>query len=403
MENIFLVLFATACGGLLIWGMREPNRVYQYPFLIGAIFTAFLLPQAIALVDYPGGLPRSAVNQALFMGTLCMFMGWVGYQIRPLARVRMGEVRVLNGKRLYVAALITGLISLLSVYGMMGISEDEIRTGTGLFTIYAFFSGLAAISFPIFLSLAIWKPRFKSILLAIIAGYPIYSAIFIGRRTETAAFLALFAIIWFFHKRYVPPRIIALGGVAIIAFLIPVFAELRGDFWTALFSGNIYSIDWFGEMDKVLSGEIHELRNATVSIYSTDLTGNYGYGTGYWDAIIFRYVPGQLLGFEFKQSLQFNWTSDVYTVVGYMSPTGTTKTVIGDTYIQFGYFGSLFFLLQGYLFRNLWTLLQPDSPIGKLHMGTGYARFDRSDSWECLVYAKCITYCPSAVCNLCVL
>ena len=56
-------------------GMREPNRVYQYPFLIGAIFTAFLLPQAIALVDYPGGVPRSAVNQALFMGTLCMFMG----------------------------------------------------------------------------------------------------------------------------------------------------------------------------------------------------------------------------------------------------------------------------------------------------------------------------------------
>ena len=269
----------------------------------------------------------------------------------------MGEVRVLNGKRLYVAALITGLMSLFSVYFDDLQIQDEIRTGTGLFTIYAFFSGLAAISFPYILILGDLETAVQEHLTCDNCWVSnLFRNLYWQAHGNRCVFSFYSLSSGFFTNVMCPLSIIALGGVAIIAFLIPVFAELRGDFWTALFSGNIYSIDWFGEMDKVLSGEILELRNATVSIYSTDLTGNYGYGTGYWDAIIFRYVPGQLLGFEFKQSLQFNWTSDVYTVVGYMSPTGTTKTVIGDTYIQFGYFGSLFFLLQGYLFRNLWTL-----------------------------------------------
>ena len=79
------------------------------------------------------------------------------------------------------------LVSLGATYGMTLVPAREAATGTGVFTIFALFASLAAISFPIFLTEAISAPSLKSVCVAVVAGYPIYSAVFLaGRRTETA-------------------------------------------------------------------------------------------------------------------------------------------------------------------------------------------------------------------------
>lgn len=368
MNETFLYLFAMSCGGLLLWGLREPSRVYQYPFLMGAIFTSFLLPQAIALFNNPGGIPQSAINQALFMGALCMLMAWAGYQVRPMRRLRFGQIHSLRIERFYSVGLVTGLVSLLSVYFMLQIPQEEIATGTGPFTILAFFSGLAAISFPIFLTIALWKPKLGNVLLAFVAGYPLYSAAFLaGRRVSTASFFVILILVLYFRKRYVLPRSMALLGVVLVMFLIPVFAEMRQEFWFSLLKGEFSTVDWAGALDKVLLGDVLELRNAAAIIFSTSFTGDYGLGTGYWDALVFRYVPGQLVGYDIKESLQFNWTQNVWLSIGYIPSSGSTVTGLGDTFMQFGYLGSLFYFLQGYLFKNIWWLaVNRQSPIAQL-------------------------------------
>ncbi len=356
MERFSLYIFIGACLALLLWGLRRPERVYEYPFLMGAIFSAFLIPQAIALVDNPGVIEPWAVSQTLLMGALCLGMAWVGYQLPPMRAFRRRWPRPLSLQRLKLAAYATMGISLLAMFAITRLPQSEI-TSTGSFTILVFFAGLSAISFPILFALAIRQPTVLNWIVAAIAGYPIVASVFIGgRRSDTATLLVMIAVVLFFQKRILPTRLIAIGGVLAAAFMIPAMAAIREDIWPALVSGSFSAIPWKESMDKVLSGEILELRNAAAAVYASTVTGIHGWGTGYWDAIVFRYVPGQLVGFDVKSGLQFNWTSGLYHSIGYDRHTGTTPTAIGDTFIQFGYFGSLFFLLQGYLFRNLWYL-----------------------------------------------
>ena len=47
MTSFLLIIFAAVCAGLLAWGMREKGRIYEFPFLAGATFTGFVLPQLI--------------------------------------------------------------------------------------------------------------------------------------------------------------------------------------------------------------------------------------------------------------------------------------------------------------------------------------------------------------------
>jgi hypothetical protein len=100
-------------------------------------------------------------------------------------------------------------------------------------------------------------------------------------------------------------------------------------------------------------GKLLELSVAAYIIDSYSFHGEYIYGAGYWDNMVFRYIPGQLLGKEFKQSLMIN-PSGVKFTNGYKMYTGLTPTGIGDSFVQFGYFGCLFFFFLGGFFRELW-------------------------------------------------
>jgi hypothetical protein len=159
------------------------------------------------------------------------------------------------------------------------------------------------------------------------------------------------ALAFFFVKRWVPSRVAALAAVIAVAFLIPLFAEMREELAQR---GELGSLEWDDPLKRVLSGKILELRNAAAAIDSVSRTGAYGLGTGYWDAIVFRYVPGQLVGFDVKRGLQFNWNVSIFDDIGYRVHSGTTTTAIADTFVQFGYVGCLFFFAQGYLFKRIW-------------------------------------------------
>ena len=85
-------------------------------------------------------------------------------------------------------------------------------------------------------------------------------------------------------------------------------------------------------------------------------TGRYGYGTGYWDNLVFQYFPGQIFGYGLKKALQFNWGASHYLryLYHYNVHNGTTFTGIGDAFVEFDYFGCLVFALIAFIFKNLW-------------------------------------------------
>ena len=142
MQDLFLYLFIAACSGLILWGMGRPERVYQYPFLIGAIFSAFLIPQALSLVHNPGMVSEGAIDRTLLMGALCMLMAWAGYAAKPLRSVSEGRIRTLNKGKLNSAALAISAISLAALYVILRMPPEGNRSNRTIHNLIVFFEFL---------------------------------------------------------------------------------------------------------------------------------------------------------------------------------------------------------------------------------------------------------------------
>ena len=108
-----------------------------------------------------------------------------------------------------------------------------------------------------------------------------------------------------------------------------------------------------------------------VIIETTKGAGAYQYGAGYWNHLIFRFVPAQLLGADFKQTLMMTSAMEAFErnlfATGYEIPTGSTMTGMGDSFQQFGWAGCLFFALLAVFMRSLWhAALQPHAVFAQL-------------------------------------
>lgn len=361
MPEIYCHLLTLICIGLLVWGLIRIERIYQYPFFMGAIFVSFLVPQAYSLLANSGSLNQQALASVLLMSCLCAIACWVGYQGKP----NQGFINNLNIKlnetKLLQAAFILTFIGYFFNYliSRTNIQVSDVNGNwTGVATIYYFFAQVIYIAFSIFLMRAIHYPSTLNIIFASTAGWIPLQTVLAGRRQPTMTFVIMIGICFWLIRRYLPPRWLIIISVLSIALLVPTIGHLREEFWELLFNGKWGEVistaqDQFAIQQ---TGEILELRNAAYYIDAITHSNLYGLSSGWWDAIVFQYIPGQILGFGFKESLQFNLITNetLYNLYGYSVHVGTTITGVGDSFIEFGYLGCLSFALIGYLFKHLW-------------------------------------------------
>ncbi|MEP0911405.1 hypothetical protein NDI45_10795 [Leptolyngbya sp. GB1-A1] len=359
--KLYLDFLNLICAGLLGWGLIRPERVYQFPFFMGAIFVSFILPQAISLVDNPGLPDEVALNRVLLMCCLCTAMSWIGYQAQPNQRLLTKLNIPLDKQKLFKAGIF--LLVMAYFFNFLLSRTDIQRTDSGTWqgpsTIYIFFASVIYIAFSIFLLYALNQPTLKHWALTAVAAYPILQFIIdAGRRQPTITFLIIIGFSFWFVLRLIPPRwvfvLITIGGL----YLIPLIGELRGSFWELVFSGDWQTISDSAResFNSLLEGEILELRNAAFLMDAAVKTGQHGYGTGFWNALVFQYVPGQIVGYGLKASLQIQLTNyDLTKLYGYIPHSGSTVTGIGDTFVEFDYFGCFIFAIIAYYFKNLWV------------------------------------------------
>ena len=344
--------------------MLRLERVYQYPFFMAAIFVSFILPQANSLVNNSsssGFLSPSALEKVLLYSCMCAIMCWIGYQqFQPKEKLLSKLDIFLDDRKLLQAGFVLLSIGHLCNFLLSKITIERSAVNgnwTGPATILYFFSTFIFVALPIFLLHTLRHPNFINITMTVLAAAPILKVIIVdGRRQPTVTFLITVGMAFFLVKNYIPPRWLFIIFVGAAAFVIPVLGQLRGQFWSLLFSG-----DWQAAVDAsqtnfeaVNTGKILELRNAALMMDAADLTNKYGFGTGFWDSIVFQYVPGQIVGFGTKKSLQFGASIDLKEIYGYKVPIGTTTTGIGDSYAELSYFGCLLFAAIGCIFKTLW-------------------------------------------------
>lgn len=354
----------------IIW---RPASVYQYPRFMAIPFAVFILPQAYAL--YHGGWGGSYLETTLLMCSLCLACCWVGYHrhAHP-ALLRRLEVRIDLQRFLVGGIVLVGVAWIFSSL-FQWLPEEMLSSQlTGIGTVYLFFAGLIYPGFGICLYCALKKGNVVAWgASAIAAVLPIKAVIFAGRREEAALFLVTVGLCCYFVKGIKPPRLVAIAAIAGWALIIPATAEYRShraeespvEAWQELDLGESFE-------ESLHEESVSELKNATALIAATQATGWYELGAGYWNALVFRFVPAQFVGSEVKNSLmiggeQRSFSDFVENVLGGGMPLGTTPTGMGDSFNEFGYLGCLFFAALGYLFMTLWAAAsRPSATVAQI-------------------------------------
>ncbi|YAF95694.1 MAG: hypothetical protein AB3A66_24650 [Nodularia sp. CChRGM 3473] len=362
MSQIYLDLLIIICIGLLVWGILKSERIYQFPFYMGGVFTSFILPQAVSLVFKPGLASPQAVQNVLIMSSLCAAMCWIGYSGNAnLKLIKKLEFPFDEKKLLHAGILLIAFGSLCNALLFIVTPQtNSVGNWTGPSTIIYFFRQTFYIGLVILLQSVIRKPRGSKINYLLLTLSPIlYTIILGGRRSPTAGLILIFALSLFFEKTILPPRLLVASVIFLGIFLIPLFGILRFGIWEKLFTGNLSVSDLMSGLDYIMQGKVLELRNAAIIMEYVKSEDEYGYGSGYWNGLVFQFVPGQILGQEFKSSLYINTgttnlSAKLFEFTGYQIPTGSTTTGIGDSFLEFGYFGCLIFAFLAYFFKNLW-------------------------------------------------
>ncbi|MEA5503154.1 hypothetical protein VB735_08550 [Halotia wernerae UHCC 0503] len=374
MVEIYRNLLIIICIGLLVWGIVRIERIYQYPFFMGSMFTSFVLPQIFSLIQKPGVVTQEALERVILVSCLSAATCWIGYATKPNKKL-LAKLNVpIDERKLFQAGLVLmaqgHLFNFLLSRTAIQHSENVGGNWTGPATIYLFFSQVTNIAFGIFLLQALKRPKPINIACAVISAWPLISSIIVGRRQGTMTFIIIIGLSLYLVRRYVPPRVLVVTAIFMMTLIIPALGVIRGEFWNLLFSGQWQQLSSViqGAFEFQQGGDILEMRNAALLMDAVERTGLYGYGSGWWDSIVFQYVPGQIVGQGFKESLKFNLLDlDLLNkLYGYRVPTGSTITGIGDSFMEFSFLGFLIFGMIGYIFKTLW--------ISSLYYQSTYSR-----------------------------
>jgi hypothetical protein len=356
--NLLFLLFAAICFVTLAAIVARPARLFEFPYFMTCAFGAFMLPQGYGIAT--GGWAREGwMNDLFLMAILCLGACWFGYRHAPRPGFLLKLDMPLHTGRFVVAGFGLILLGQLFDYLITTLPPEARVASTGPITIYLFFSNQAFTGFAICLYAALLerKPIYW-IAAAIGSSIPLLS-ILNGRREPTALFILSILLTLYFLYRAVPPRLPVLAALIGTAIAIPATEQYRQSE-----KGNpletLASIDFMAPLKQFADvNAISELKNAMYLIQAVRVSGDYQFGTYYWDRLVFSFVPAQIVGREVKQSLMINDPSSdmrelLQGTLGYVAPTGTTPTGLGDAFRQFWFAGSLVFAAMAYLFRHLW-------------------------------------------------
>ncbi|MGB7293163.1 MAG: hypothetical protein WBD99_13400 [Thermodesulfobacteriota bacterium] len=354
---VIFFLFILECVALLVWGLKRPGRVYEFPFLAAAVFTGWVLPQLVGLAKDPY-LPPGGLEKTIFMSALCLGMCYLGYVWKreptkmfnwSLSRTRL---LILSAFFVLVGAYFFFLISRL---------PEELTSQSnwsGLPVLYLFFANILGYGFAIGLLLYMRCNSKIALGIALFASLFFVDRIFIGGRREVALefSLAILLAFWFGQRKSLP-RPIILAAIFFGALLFYSIGEYR-----AITKGEegfqlkrIVKIEFLENFKRIIEDEGgYELRNAVYNIQAEDTEKSFDFGLYHWNGIVFDFVPRQILGEDFKSSLMIPLEDVTYTVYGYEPHTGTTSTGMTDTFRSFWYFGALKFFLIGYIMARLY-------------------------------------------------
>lgn len=242
-------------------------------------------------------------------------------------------------------------------------AEVSLETGgqwTGVITIYVFLSQLLTFGFAIALALHVRKPSTQTMLILFVGlAFYLERILIHGRRMAMIELFLFFAMALWFNRRWAPPRWAVISGILIGVLVVNSIGDYRatmleGDRTTYTGAGlrEVLSIDYLGNLRNNFSEGGADIKNALYGIEAADQSFEFDYGLSFYNAVITRYVPAQIIGTDFKQSLLVDVGISESDLLGHAPNTGSTYTGLSDSFWSFWYFGAVKFFLIGFIFSR---------------------------------------------------
>jgi hypothetical protein len=351
-----LLTFAALCALMLFQGMIRRGAIYEFPFLAGAVFTGYILPQLVGLSS-DRFLPAGALETTLIMAILSAAMCWFGAAVphRPLRAFNWSY----DERRLLIVSVALSLAGAYFYFAISRLPPEMVNVSqwTGLPVVYLFFARVLTYGFAIGVLLFARNGSRAALAVALYGGvFALDRILLAGRRQDLIEFLTIILLAFWFQRNRCVPRPLMLVGLVLGALFVNSIGDYRaatagpeGTRWEA-----IAKIDFIDNFSRIAEQGGAEVRNAVFNIAAVKRSMDFDLGVSHWNGLVFSYVPAQLVGAGIKAALYLPQSQPAYDEFFYTPPTGSTWTGLSDAFQSFWYFGCLKFFLIAIVMRKLW-------------------------------------------------
>ena len=372
MDLMALILYGVVNLAMVLSHLVVPGHFYRFPFWVGMISLGWFYPQAIGGYSLQDVYPPNAYADGLFFASLCTVAVWIGFN------VAVGKVShrpswldaEFDYTKLYYSGLALCVFGFYFQWKLFSLPEEVLAESqwSGTAVKYLFFANVFKIGFIVLWLSYLRQPRLlvtKYLLLIIPCLLLFLEAIVIrGRRAGMMDLVAyLFVGIWFVRKKTIPRWFLITGMVFGLVLIngIRTYRLIMKDKDRPLAErlSDAANADYMESSKKRLESSGAEFNNYIFYRQIYAVSKVYDLGVVHWNRFVFNYVPAQIVGREFKDSLELTPTSeDIRELVkeefGHTFKTGTTVTGYKDAFGSFGWFGFIKFMLIGYMMGALY-------------------------------------------------
>lgn len=361
-----MIIIALLILAIFAHGIQREAGYLRLPTLIATLVLLWFGPQLIEL-GRDQTVPTSGLNRLTVVIALSLIVFWIGWYSTP---VKARAYLPINTSRLIPATIILTALSiginvLLESYRpqMAGVQQ-----WSGPITIIAFFAQIRDIALAVTILLFLrYQSKITLILLIanLLISLPV--AFTLLRRAEMLGLgAAIICAFWFAYRKRIS-WLILIPGILLFGTVVYVVGPLRGaakaiELATGtrpfLFDPALWqNIDVSMAFESTAT-QAHDLRNALYLIDYYAETYMYKFGATIWNGLVHQYIPGQIFGKAFKESLFFARGSaydDILVVYGFRYSDGTTSTGFGSAFADFSYFGVIYFYFFAAVMKRMFV------------------------------------------------
>jgi len=362
---IFLALYVICIIQSLtifLWGVRYQVRIFAPSTIFSLVLLLWLYPQFPSLLE-SNLVTEIEIEKFIFFWFLCQTAFFTGSLLNINTTKGVCKNLLIYKTCEYQWQIFTGAIFIIGGLNFLLLSRLQAyiyyeSMPTGIMTIYIFFADFLSVCFIIYLlSIIVWKKKIYWLLLGISSIFYIERIIIHGKRTILFELLFSVGVILILGaKKHFNLVYFVIGGLLVLMLATSVkeyrtITKQQDRDWSS-----VAQIDWGKNIYNNIFSEKPELINAIYVIAAFSKKNRHlEYFSPYWNELINRYIPGQLIGKDVKVSLSVDIGDPLWEEFQYTPGTGTSTVGAGEVFRMFGWFGFFVFLFYGYLMRYFYN------------------------------------------------